>query len=114
MKILNTDINGNNIPVTVFKNEKDGKTRFSIGISHKKQDGTYENGYILAQFKKSLNAEQNLHNKDKIILNNAILDFWTDDKKNTNLKIFVFDYSMDSQENNENSFVTIDDGDLPF
>lgn len=115
MKILNINASGNDIPVTVFKNEKDGKIRYSIGLNKKNQDGSYENGYIMAQFKKSLNADEDLHNKDKIVLNNAILDFWVDENKNTNYKIFVFEYTKIGQEDTQNDFVTIDDtSDLPF
>ena len=29
----------------IFKNEKDGKVSYLIGLSKKKEDGTFENGY---------------------------------------------------------------------
>ena len=115
IKISHTDKDGNRLPVTIFKNEKDGKVNFSMGINKKDADGNWVNGYLMVQFKKDLNAEQDLHNKDKIYLDNAILDFWIDDNKRTNLKAFIFDYTKVNAEPKENDFVSIDmESELPF
>ena len=61
----------------VFKNEYNGKTFYSIGISKKKQDGSYENGYINVRFKKDVE----LDNQTKIKIKKAWIDFYCKDRK---------------------------------
>ena len=71
----------------IFKNEHDGRIFYSIGISKKNQDGSYENGYIPVRFKKDVE----LDNMTKIRINTAWIDFYTKDKK-TYPYIFVCDF----------------------
>lgn len=59
----------NNYPVTIFKNE-DGK--YVVGLSNKKQDGSYENAYYPIQF----NRDVELENKTRIYIKNAWLSFY--------------------------------------
>ena len=58
----------NERPVMVFK--KDNK--YSIGISKKKQDGSYENSYIKIEFNKDIKLE----NRTMITIKNAWLSFY--------------------------------------
>ena len=74
----------------IFRNEKDGKVFYSIGLSKKNQDGKYTSGYIACRFPKNANIE----NKTKIKILNAWLDFWVDDKKITHPYIFINKYEM--------------------
>lgn len=78
----------------IFRNEKDGKAYYSIGLSKKNQDGTYTSGYITCKFPKNANIE----NKTKIKILNAWLDFWVDDKKITHPYIFISKYEIFSDD----------------
>lgn len=78
----------------IFRNEKDGKAYYSIGLSKKNQDGTYTSGYITCRFPK----EANIPNKTKIKILNAWLDFWVDDKKITHPYIFINKYEILSDD----------------
>ena len=78
----------------IFRNEKDGKAYYSIGLSKKNQDGTYTSGYITCKFPKNANIE----NKTKIKILNAWLDFWVDDKKITHPYIFINRYEILSND----------------
>ena len=78
----------------IFRNEKDGKAYYSIGLSKKNQDGTYTSGYITCKFPKDANIE----NKTKIKILNAWLDFWVDDKKITHPYIFINKYEILSDD----------------
>ena len=78
----------------IFRNEKDGKIYYSIGLSKKNQDGKYTSGYITCRFPK----EANIPNKTKIKILNAWLDFWVDDKKITHPYIFINKYEILSDD----------------
>lgn len=78
----------------IFRNEKDGKAYYSIGLSKKNQDGKYTSGYITCKFPKNANIE----NKTKIKILNAWLDFWVDDKKITHPYIFINKYEILSDD----------------
>ena len=70
-------------------------------------EGNYINGYMTAVF----NKDVELDNKAKIILKNAILDFYIKEKQ-TIPYIRVFDYEL--YGDNEGEFVTISDEELLF
>lgn len=103
----------------IFKSKKDDKTYYSIGMSKKKQDGTYENGYMNVHFKKDVNIE----NKTKIMIKSAWLDFYTKNKI-TVPYIFINEFEViednDNKENkDDNSWesgknIQIEPDDLPF
>lgn len=107
MQIKNTNKNGDNIPVYVFKNVNNDRTYYRIGLSKKNMEGNYINGYMTAVF----NKDVELDNKAKIILKNAILDFYIKEKQ-TIPYIRVFDYEL--YGDNEGEFVTISDEELLF
>lgn len=100
---------------TIYRNERDGKIAYSIGIAKKKEDGTFENGYIPCRFKKDVELE----NKTKIKIKNAWLDFYKVEKKTF---IYVFINEFEKVENkqeekavdNWGSPKDIEPDDLPF
>lgn len=102
----------------VYKNEKDGKISYSIGLSKKKEDGTYENGYLPCRFQKNVSLE----NKTRIKIKMAWIDFYKVDKK-TFLYIFINDFEkIENKEevkeqksvDNWGSAKDIEPDDLPF
>ena len=103
----------------IFKNEKDGKVSYSIGLSKKKEDGTYENGYMPCRFKKDVQ----LDDKTKIRIKNAWLDFYKIEKR-TLAYIFINEFEKVEEPKKEEKKVEdewyagkdiqIDDNDLPF
>lgn len=103
---------------TIFKNEKDGKISYSIGLSRKKEDGTYENGYIPVRFRKDIE----LNDRTKIKIKSAWLDFFKIEKR-TMLYIFINDFEKVENEVQQQKSVDnwgsakdidIDSMELPF
>ena len=102
---------------TIYKNEFDGKVSYAIGLSKKKEDGTYENGYMPVRFKKDVS----LDNKTKIKIKQAWIDFYKIEKK-TFVYLFINDFEKEQQEKQEQSKdiwnsgknIEIDDDELPF
>ena len=105
----------------VYNNERDDKVAYSIGLSKKKEDGTYELGYLPCRFKKDVNLE----NKTKIKIKQGWLDFFKKDKK-TYIYAFINDFEKVEQEekqeetkeeksvDNWSSPKDIEPDDLPF
>ena len=114
MNIRNTNKDGNDIPVMVFRNDRENRTIYNIGLSKKivkDNNEEWQNGYILAQFNKDVSIE----NKTKIILKNAILDFYINKDNITVPFIRVFDYEIANNTNENSQLIDIPDGDeLPF
>ena len=114
MNIQNVNKNGENIPVMVFKNDKNDKVIYNIGLSRKivkDEEEKWQNGYILAQFNKDVDLE----NKTKIILKNAILDFYINKDNQTVPFIRVFDFAKLEDNSSEGQFIEIpDDKVLPL
>lgn len=73
----------------IFRNEYNGKVSYSLGLSKKKQDGSYEKGYINVSFKKGVE----LQNQTKIKIKSAWLDFYKKDKA-TIPTIFINDFDI--------------------
>lgn len=112
-------------PKTIYKYKtKDGKEFYSLGLSKKKQDGTYENGFISCRFKK----DTQLENKTRILIKEAWIDFYVKDRI-TYPYIFINKFEPveeikpeDTIEtpksttayDSENSDVQLSDLDLPF
>lgn len=62
----------------IFKKEHEGKTYYRAGLSRKKQDGSYEKGYIDVKLPKDVE----LDNQTKINITKGFLSFYkTKDKK---------------------------------
>lgn len=112
----------------IFRQEKDNKRFYSIGLSRKDQNGNYINGYMTAVFKKDVDVP----NKTKIKIKEAWLGFNVKDKK-TYPHIFINDFEVVEEPTKEvakNPFeefgetiktnsdigqqIEIEDSDLPF
>ena len=104
--MLKTEITGQ---VMIFAKEYQERTFYSMGLSKKKQDGTYENGYINVKFKKDVVVP----NKAKITIQKAWLDFYLKDKI-TVPQIFISEFEMEEQI--PEGFAAMDetDSDIPF
>lgn len=114
---------------TIFKNERDGKTYYSLGLSKKDKEGNYINGYISCRFPKSATIE----NKTKIKIYEGWVDFYIKDKI-THPYIFINKYEIiegkeeqpeqtiqaeipmnyKTEYKTKDDSVVIDDSDLPF
>ena len=81
----------------IYRNEKDGKVSYLIGLSKKKEDGTYETGYINCRFKKDVSLED----KTKIIIKNAWLDFFKIEKR-TLPYIFISEFEKVEEQPDTN------------
>lgn len=86
--------------ITVFRYDGQYGASYSLGLSKKKQDGSYENGYMPCKFKKDIELE----NKTKIKIKNAWLTFNVKDKK-TYPYIFInsFDIIGEQEEQKQDS-----------
>lgn len=111
----------------LFRKDFNDRPIYSIGLSKKKKDGTYDKGYITVNFKEGTD----IPNKTKIRIKQAWLSFYLKDKQ-TIPTIFINDYELiDSDEKKEsNPFkefgekvktesdigeqIEIKDSDLPF
>ena len=85
-----------NKPKTIFRNDYNGKALYSIGLSHKKQDGTWESGTMNCRFPK----DAELQHKQKIKIVNAWLDFYVKDKI-THPYIFINKYELVEEQKKE-------------
>ena len=114
MNIQNVNKDGKNKSVMVFRNDKNERVIYNIGLSRKivkDEEEKWQNGYILAQFNKDVDLE----NKTKIILKNAILDFYINKDNQTVPFIRVFDFAKLEDNSSEGQFIEIpDDKVLPF
>ena len=102
--------------VRIFKKVTDDKTHYSLGLVKKKQDGTYENGYIMCQFRNDVEVED----KTDIYIKEAWLSFYKKDKI-TVPYIFINKFETIEQtieesksENINAQNIEITDEDLPF
>lgn len=109
----------------VFRKDFEGKARYTLGLSKKQQDGTYEKGYITVRFKQDVE----LNNQTKIFIKSAWLTFSKHEGK-TYPYIFINDFSVvdTTPVKEENPFkdfgesikedrteqIEITDDDLPF
>ena len=80
----------------VFVKEFDGRKIYSIGLSKKNKNGSYENGFMSARFKKDVE----IANKTRIKIKEAFLSFNVKDNK-TFPYIFINDYEIISETNPE-------------
>lgn len=109
----------------IFRNERNGKAIFSIGLSKKNKDGEYVNGYMEVHFRNGVD----LQNQTKIKIKEAWLGFNQKEKK-TYPYIFINDFEIVGQQEKKNPFeefgesfktesgigeqIQITDEDLPF
>lgn len=97
--------------VMVFAREHNGRIFYNIGLSKKKQDGEYLNGYMTASFRKGVE----IPDRTKIDIKKAWLDFYINKDKQTVIGIFVSEFETESQEPEvPEGFQQLDDEDFPF
>jgi len=96
----------------IFRHEKDGKVFYSMGLSHKTQDGNYKNDYMPVRFRKGVSLED----KAKIKIEEAWIDFYEGMKF-----IFInkFEEIQPKEEKKQDGWksakdIEIDDDALPF
>lgn len=106
-------------PEMIFRKDVSGYTHYTIELSNKKQDGTYENGYINCRFKKDVELE----NQTKIIIKNGFISFYKTKNKDTVPLLFITDFEevngniVNNETTNdpyEEIGEIIKDEDLPF
>lgn len=73
--------------VMIFMNEREGRKSYSMGISKKLQDGSYENGFMPVQFRKDVS----LGNKTKIEIKKAWLSFYKTTEGNRTVPYIFID-----------------------
>ena len=113
----------NENPVMIFKKDGQYGAMYSIGISKKKEDGTYENAYIPCKFRKDVNIED----RTNIYIKKAWLSFYKDKDKKAVFYIFINEFTTMEQTINKskedslskavNEFaeeIQITSDDLPF
>ena len=106
----------NEYPTMVFKKEYNGKVYYSLGMSRKKQDGTYENAYIDCRFKQGVE----LDNQTNIYVNDGFMSFYLKDGKPiyylviTDFKKVADVIQETSVESLKQDEISIDLDDLPF
>ena len=102
----------------VFRKDINNKASYSIGLSKKKENGEYENGYIPCRFKKDVTLE----NQTKIKIKSAWLDFYKVEKK-TFIYLFINEFEKVGEQKEEQKSVDnfeagkdieLTDDDLPF
>lgn len=100
----------------IFRRDNEYGSFYSMGMSKKLEDGSYEHGYIDVRFKKDVE----LDNMTKINIKESWLTFYLKDEgefKTTKLYVFVNDFEIVEEDNNEETeeqteIITADD--LPF
>ena len=104
--------------VTIYRFDGEYGATYSVGLSKKKQDGSYKNGYISCKFKKGVDIQ----NKTKLFIKSAWLSFNLKDKK-TVPYIFINEYKTldeainppkESKESVKLEDIQITNEDLPF
>lgn len=95
----------------VFRYDKDNKVAYTMGISKKKQDGSYEVGYMPIRFKKGTD----LKDKTDIIIKEGWLDFYKIENK-TKIYYFINKFElasdMDAMKQVSDNFDKVEE--LPF
>ena len=106
---MSINVTGKN--VTIFRHDKGMNSTYSTGISFKKMDGSYENAYVLVQFKKGVELES----QTKIDITNGFLSFFKNQEGNPVFKIVVLEFTQhgDAKEP-EPEVGYADNNDLPF
>lgn len=77
-------------PYTIYLKQYENRKYYKVRLSKKKQDGSFENGYIDIQFKKGVD----INNKDQIYLKDAFLTFYKSKEDKTIPYIMVLEYDL--------------------
>jgi hypothetical protein len=93
----------NDREVMIFRNEENGKVKYSTSISKKAEDGSYENAPFQIQFNKSVELED----RTKIKIKSAWLSFYKweyQGKKGTTYFVKCNDFDLVGQAVTPNEF----------
>ena len=74
-------------PIMIFRKDGEYGPMYSLGISNKKQDGTYETAYMNVRFRKGVEV----NNREKILIKKAWIRFSKKDK-NTYWYLFISEF----------------------
>jgi hypothetical protein len=77
-------------PIRIFRSEKDNRVSYSMGVSCKLQDGSYQNGYFPVQFKKDVE----LSNNTEITPTDWNISFYTNNKGEKVYKLCVWEFAV--------------------
>lgn len=80
-------------PYTIFRKEYKNTVFYKVGLSRKKQDGMFENGYVDIRFK----GNPSIPNKTKIYIKDAFLSFYLTKDKHTIPYIQVMEWENVSE-----------------
>lgn len=85
-------------PVMIFTRKNEDRISYTVGLSRKNEDGSYDRAYFPIKFKKGIELE----NKTRIIISDAFLTFdkWTDEEDKS--KTFVYIKCLDYQVADDN------------
>jgi len=86
---------------TIYRKEFEGKPTYSVALSKKKEDGTYENGYMKVVLRNGVS----IPNKSKIMIKSAWLSFNFFNNK-TYPYIFIDNFDLISKPE-ENQFTNM-------
>lgn len=106
---------------TIFRNAHEGKDgtwyTYATGVSSKRQDGTYINGYLDVRFRKGVVLE----NKTKINIKDAFLtvrEYIADSDIKKKIELMVLDFDIAdgfvSRPEEQEQFTALNYDDVPF
>ena len=81
----------------IFRKDYEDRTVYTMGMSKKKPDGTYENAYIPVQFKKGVEVP----NQTNIYIKNAWLTFFKTREGKPIFYIFISEFNTVKEQANE-------------
>ena len=101
---------------TVFRNEHESMSgkwySYSVGVSSKKQDGTWVSAYLPTRFRKGVVVD----NKARINIKEGFLtarEYESNGDKKKVVELMVLDFET-VEEKNETGFTALTDDDIPF
>ena len=104
-------------PEMIFRKDVNGFASYSIGLSNKRTDGTYENGYMKCRFKKGIDVKD----KTKIIIKDGFVSFYKKEKETIPV-LFITDFEEEkkTEKVEEDPYeemgkqIELTESDLPF
>lgn len=81
----------------IFRKDYEDRTVYTMGMSKKKPDGTYDNAYIPVNFKKGVELE----NQTNIYIKSAWLTFFKTKEGKPMFYIFINDFNTVQEQANE-------------
>ena len=83
-------------PEMIFRKETNGYASYTIGLSNKKQDGSYENGYMRCRFKNGVN----IADKTKIIIKEGFISFYKKEQATIPV-LFITNFELENKPKEE-------------